>query len=671
MKNNSLCTVGGLKDLIFKIPSYQRGYRWTKIEVKILLKDITDFIKEKAGEYYSLQPLVVKKNEEVEGKEVWNVIDGQQRLTTLFLIVKYLDGSDLFTIEYETRKKSFEFLQEQNIKKESQQDKGLDIDFYHFKETYKTIENFFKDKQDNQKKEFYETLLNECKVLWHESQDEEKEVFRRLNSGKIPLLEAEKIKALFLAKTEQTEEEDEIKERAGEWYEAEKKARDNNDFIYCVLEHVSKEHIMEEMQVLSDDIQRIEVYLKAIVHKDSEDYLFDHFYKCYKNKKIQAEWGKLEEAIATLSGFASRGEEPVDRKIFHYLGFLIQEGSHIHDLYQEWLEVREKDKFADYLFKQVKKSIGYYVKLKGEGVRGKDKRKEIDELTFDEDKEALQALLLLFNLEYLVRDQSSNAYFEFNRFVLEQWSLEHVYAQKSESVVSEKELRILAELRKFTKRRKSKKEDENIKKESIEKIAIQLKELIKSKEGRVSNELKKEIKEFLEKLKKTEEKDLFSLFRSLFLKIEKELVQKTKGWLEQVQKHLEDKDKPLKAEIEGSLNKKDQDFFHIIETQRLLKRIDEAYTGDDSLHTLQNLTLLDKRSNSAIGNLIFNKKQQKIQELDDQKRLIPICTREVFKKVFSRSGNRGDHIFTKEDQEDYLNEIVKYLEEYGITVQEG
>ncbi len=663
--------MGGLKDLIFKIPSYQRGYRWTKIEVKILLKDITDFIKEKAGEYYSLQPLVVKKNEEVEGKEVWNVIDGQQRLTTLFLIVKYLDGSDLFTIEYETRKKSFEFLQEQNIKKESQQDKGLDIDFYHFKETYKTIENFFKDKQDNQKKEFYETLLNECKVLWHESQDEEKEVFRRLNSGKIPLLEAEKIKALFLAKTEQTEEEDEIKERAGEWYEAEKKARDNNDFIYCVLEHVSKEHIMEEMQVLSDDIQRIEVYLKAIVHKDSEDYLFDHFYKCYKNKKIQAEWGKLEEAIATLSGFASRGEEPVDRKIFHYLGFLIQEGSHIHDLYQEWLEVREKDKFADYLFKQVKKSIGYYVKLKGEGVRGKDKRKEIDELTFDEDKEALQALLLLFNLEYLVRDQSSNAYFEFNRFVLEQWSLEHVYAQKSESVVSEKELRILAELRKFTKRRKSKKEDENIKKESIEKIATQLKELIKSKEGRVSNELKKEIKEFLEKLKKTEEKDLFSLFRSLFLKIEKELVQKTKGWLEQVQKHLEDKDKPLKAEIEGSLNKKDQDFFHIIETQRLLKRINEAYTGDDSLHTLQNLTLLDKRSNSAIGNLIFNKKQQKIQELDDQKRLIPICTREVFKKVFSRSGNRGDHIFTKKDQEDYLNAIVKYLEEYGITVQEG
>ncbi|WP_281778494.1 DUF262 domain-containing protein, partial [Helicobacter suis] len=90
--------------LTFKIPAYQRGYRWREKEVKTLLEDITDFIEEKADEvdkYYSLQPLVVKKNE----KEVWNVIDGQQRLTTLFLIIKYLDDddTDLFKIEYETR----------------------------------------------------------------------------------------------------------------------------------------------------------------------------------------------------------------------------------------------------------------------------------------------------------------------------------------------------------------------------------------------------------------------------------------------------------------------------------------------------------------------------------------------------------------------------------------
>ncbi|WP_163532706.1 DUF1524 domain-containing protein [Helicobacter suis] len=555
----------------------------------------------------------------------------------------------------------------QNIKESSQQKEGLNIDFHHFQKAYEAIEKFFKDKQDDQKEEFCNTLLNKCKVLWHESQDDEKEVFRRLNSGKIPLLGAEKIKALFLAKTEQTEEEDEIKERAEEWYKAEKRARAERDFIYCVLERVDRRDVIEEQKefILSDDIQRIEPYLRAIVpFSKSEDYLFDHFYECYKNKKIQAEWDKFKEAINTLSSFASRGEGPVDRKVFHYLGFLIQEGSRIYDLYQEWLKIGEEDKFADYLFEQVKKSIGCYMNIR-EDIKGKDKRKEIEELTFNEDKEALQALLLLFNLEYLIKDQSSNAYFAFNRFVLEQWSLEHIYAQKSESVVSKKELNILAELRKFTKKRKSKKEEDNIGKESIEKIKIQLKELIKS---RASNELKEKIKGLL---KETEKGDWFSQFKSLFLQIEEEFVQKTKDWLEQVQKHLEDKDKPLKIKITKSLSKKDQDFFSHIETQGLLKEIDEAYTGDDSLHTLQNLTLLDKRSNSAIGNLIFSKKQQKIQELDDQKRLIPICTREVFKKVFSKNKDKNSPIFTKKDQEEYLSAIKEYLKKYGITSQEG
>ncbi|WP_163555312.1 DUF1524 domain-containing protein [Helicobacter suis] len=82
---------------------------------------------------------------------------------------------------------------------------------------------------------------------------------------------------------------------------------------------------------------------------------------------------------------------------------------------------------------------------------------------------------------------------------------------------------------------------------------------------------------------------------------------------------------------------------------------------------MQNLTLLDKRSNSAIGNLIFKKKQEKIRELDDQKRLIPICTREVFRKVFSENENKNSPIFTKEDQKDYLEAIKEYLKKYGIT----
>lgn len=66
----------------FFIPSYQRGYRWTADEVTKLLDDIW----KSAGQPYSLQPIVVKSI----GTDTWELIDGQQRLTTLWLIFNYM-----------------------------------------------------------------------------------------------------------------------------------------------------------------------------------------------------------------------------------------------------------------------------------------------------------------------------------------------------------------------------------------------------------------------------------------------------------------------------------------------------------------------------------------------------------------------------------------------------
>ena len=66
----------------FHIPAYQRGYRW-KEEVDMLLNDIKGI---NEGENYSLQPIVIKKKAEKE----YELIDGQQRLTTIFLIYRYI-----------------------------------------------------------------------------------------------------------------------------------------------------------------------------------------------------------------------------------------------------------------------------------------------------------------------------------------------------------------------------------------------------------------------------------------------------------------------------------------------------------------------------------------------------------------------------------------------------
>lgn len=81
----------------FLVPSYQRGYRWTREQVGDLLNDISEFANPVGGDAgtttYCLHPLVVKRrkwlrgNAEIEG---WEVMDGQQRLSTLLLLVQEL-----------------------------------------------------------------------------------------------------------------------------------------------------------------------------------------------------------------------------------------------------------------------------------------------------------------------------------------------------------------------------------------------------------------------------------------------------------------------------------------------------------------------------------------------------------------------------------------------------
>ena len=77
------------KKINFNVPAYQRGYRWNKLNVTDLLDDLLEFRQDdSSGKFYCLQPLVVKKI----GENRYNVIDGQQRLTTIFIILKYLEN---------------------------------------------------------------------------------------------------------------------------------------------------------------------------------------------------------------------------------------------------------------------------------------------------------------------------------------------------------------------------------------------------------------------------------------------------------------------------------------------------------------------------------------------------------------------------------------------------
>ena len=88
----------------YKISSYQRGYRWKAEEqVRALLDDVKDFCQQQRqiDEIYCLQPIVVAKGQDEKG-EFWEVIDGQQRLTTLFLLLHVL-GEEVYDIDFEVR----------------------------------------------------------------------------------------------------------------------------------------------------------------------------------------------------------------------------------------------------------------------------------------------------------------------------------------------------------------------------------------------------------------------------------------------------------------------------------------------------------------------------------------------------------------------------------------
>ncbi|KGX87475.1 hypothetical protein N781_14330 [Pontibacillus halophilus JSM 076056 = DSM 19796] len=150
---------------------------------------------------YWLQPIVVKRHE--EGVEV---IDGQQRLTTVILIVKYIQSiiplyqGQGYSIRYETRKDSERFIADIQNKEERRND---NIDFYHIYQAYETIGKWFKENpEQNALLYIWQRLTDQVKVLWYELdyQYDGIDLFTRINIGKIPLTNAELIKALFLSK---------------------------------------------------------------------------------------------------------------------------------------------------------------------------------------------------------------------------------------------------------------------------------------------------------------------------------------------------------------------------------------------------------------------------------------------------------------------------------------
>ena len=83
IENHKFTIEEAFKECFYIVPDYQREYVWTEKQINQLLEDINEPIDASSSEYFIGTVLVSPKDE----KDHFDVIDGQQRLTTTFLIL--------------------------------------------------------------------------------------------------------------------------------------------------------------------------------------------------------------------------------------------------------------------------------------------------------------------------------------------------------------------------------------------------------------------------------------------------------------------------------------------------------------------------------------------------------------------------------------------------------
>jgi Protein of unknown function DUF262 len=586
----------------FFIPSYQRGYRWKKEQVKNLLDDIWNFRLNSEDEsrevFYCLQPVVVSKID-----NEWELIDGQQRLTTISIIMQYLkkqmDALDKnkYSIRYETRTESKTFIESLSV--DSLTNRNDNVDYYHICEAYDAVADWFSTKDGNTKIHFLTTLLNDnqsgknVKVIWYDVSEENKnkkyaiDIFTRLNIGKIPLTNSELVKALFLMKSN-FEEQATLKQIqiATEWDAIEKKLQDDSFwyFIYSPKNSIQYENRIEYIFDL----------MQQKTKDDEEHYTFNKFLEKFEENTSSK--GKLEvDAIwLDIKHYFLRLEEWYqNRDLYHLIGFLIEYEADINKLIDA-SKSRTKTEFITHLTGKIKNQLTHINLENLDFYNGKDKKD-------------IRKILLLFNIQTILSSTKADMRFPFNKFKKDKWDIEHVNSQTEKHIDS--------------KNRKS--------------WALDVLEFFTGTKGFSD-------KVIIEKDNKTEaeiQKENIELLSERDNAICKKLI------------------KVLESE------KVEDDFFDEVFIE-LRKEFKEDDVKDNN--GISNLALLDESTNRSYGNAMFPIKRNRIIDNDSNGIFVPIGTKNLFLKYYSKKMGDAMY-WQQKDANDYLMAIQEVLKQYLPT----
>ena len=430
-KDSNVCQ----ESVTFIIPYLQRAYKWKEKQAKQMLEDFSEFLKQEKT-YYCMQPLAVVKI----GDNKYELLDGQQRLTTLLILWRILFESDEKTsypykFEYErdssesnTLINRYSFITESDEIKKGEYG---NIDEYYMSKVYGAIKLYFdnpnnkktdEQKADNYKETFKKLLKGEGKhilFLWYEVNEEEKHTkFAHLNSCKIELTCSELIKAILLS-------------------DGNKESLDNNRLPdkslvaaqYAEMEEAFNDDRLWYMLQTDEPLyngSRMDLLFNMVLNINRKAYEADPkaaFYKVYARRADLSRFWK--DCRAYFVRIMDLYKNPYT---YHYIGYLTYtEGNNKID---DWVKVYKESGLKGCI-EQLKSKVRESISGLG----------DLEKITYsDTSKATLRKIFILHNIQTIlihyetIKKANLGLRFSYEQFPFEllysqRWDIEHIASQ--------------------------------------------------------------------------------------------------------------------------------------------------------------------------------------------------------------------------------------------------